>query len=280
MESLVYTTGLALIVVLLGVWAVVRARRIRQEASERELEALMLVKSGKDPVAAAERDAETALGAAWPAAAPGTAGLEVAEVADVVDIDALLSGESTAVAARARAALEGPTNLHQGMNTLPPVRPRASAPNPRVTATARARAAASPDSPPATAAGIPLRELVLTWFEARGYRGSPASPAVRPIELVLRHKDDPARAYAFVVEKQRVDSTRVERLREQARAVGLQRLLVVADGGAAADATGRHKSVRVVERPVLDQELRKLDLSIAAKIIAVARNRAAARPAA
>jgi hypothetical protein len=123
---------------------------------------------------------------------------------------------------------------------------------------------------------VPLRELALAWFEARGYRSAPASPAVRPIELVLRHKDDPARAYAFVVESGRVSTERVQALRGQARAIGLVRLLIVAAGGAAPRAADGFKGVRLMDRPALEAEFKQLDISVAAKIIAVARKRSGA----
>jgi len=137
----------------------------------------------------------------------------------------------------------------------------------------------APQSPvPAAPDGeAPLRELVLAWFEARGYRSSPASPVVRPIELVLRHKDDPARAYAFVVGTQRVTSERVQQLAQQARSIGLIRVLIVADAGLSADAPNAKRGVRVLDRVALSAELAKLDISIAAKIIAVARKRASVR---
>ena len=54
-----------------------------------------------------------------------------------------------------------------------------------------------PSEADSIAQGVPLRELVIAWYESRGYRGSPASPAIWPIEMVLRHRDDAARAYAF-----------------------------------------------------------------------------------
>jgi hypothetical protein len=120
---------------------------------------------------------------------------------------------------------------------------------------------------------VALRELVLAWFEARGYRSSPASMAVRPIELVLRHKNDPARAYAFVVEADHVSRNRVKQLREQARSIGLMRLLVVASAGADPGAADQVKGVRLMDASAIDTELDKLDFSIAAKIIAVARKR-------
>src|SRR5258706_280424 len=63
--------------------------------------------------------------------------------------------------------------------------PKASAALPSVDAAAGA--ASSAKTTAQINVDVPLRELSLAWFEARGYRGAPASPAVRPIELVLRH---------------------------------------------------------------------------------------------
>ena len=142
----------------------------------------------------------------------------------------------------------------------------------------RARPAASqPPAPAAPDGEVPLRELVLAWFEARGYRSAPASPVVRPIELVLRHKDDPSRAYAFVVGTQRITSERVQQLAQQARSIGLIRVLIVADAGLSNDAPNAKRGVRVLDRVALSAELAKLDISVAAKIIAVARKRADTR---
>jgi hypothetical protein len=142
----------------------------------------------------------------------------------------------------------------------------------------RARAAPRTTPPAAPDGEVPLRELVLAWFEARGYRSAPASPVVRPIELVLRHKDDPSRAYAFVVGTQRITGERVLQLAQQARGIGLIRVLIVADAGLTDDAPNAKRGVRVLDRAALSAELAKLDISVAAKIIAVARKRASARP--
>ena len=154
-----------------------------------------------------------------------------------------------------------------------------------MTATAAAPSAPPPAAPPAQApAGggatirrgnddVPLRELALAWFEARGYRGAPASPAVRPIELVLRHRQDATRGYAFVVESQPVSTRRLEQLQALALSVGLKRLLVVAEAGAPERASRERRGVRLMDRDALAAELDRLDLRIAAKIIAVARKR-------
>lgn len=275
--------SIALLLVLTVVWAHMRTKRIREEAESRERRALAAVRAGGDPVAAVDGKApvkgseptgDTIFEPNIPTGIlPGRGGIEVAEV---LDIDELLRDESAAVAERARAQLEEPTNIHSG-DTLPP----------RPAAGASAQRPATPIAPPPPQAvpartappgqDVPLRELVLAWFEARGYRGSPASPVVRPIELVLRHKDDPARAYAFVVGTQRVTAERVNQLAQQARSIGLIRVLVVADAGLAPEATNAKRGVRVLDRAALNAELDKLDLSVAAKIIAVARKRAGAR---
>lgn len=142
-------------------------------------------------------------------------------------------------------------------------------------------AAPRPASRPVLQGGTPirdgddvsLRELALAWFEARGYRSAPASAAVRPIEQVLRHRHDPARAYAFVVEDARVTPERVQQLRAQARSIGLLRVLIVANGGADASAATKSKGVRLMDRASLAAEFDQLDFSVAAKIYAVARKR-------
>lgn len=291
MLDILFIGSLVFLFLIVLVWAVQRARRIRVEAASREEQALAQMRAGKNP--ANERQGETVF-AGMPTQMLSRAGIEVNEV---VDLEALLAGEPLGVATRARARLEEPTNIDVGLDTLPPrpaapppvappvpARPPVAAPQPAAAclpaaprpAPAPARAAPARNDP----ADVALRELTLAWFEARGYRGSPASPAVRPIELVLRHKGDPARAYAFVVEPRRVTGQRVDALAEQARSIGLLRLLIVADGGAEVSAASHRKGVRLMDRRAMDAELKKLDLPIAAKIIAVARKRTAARAAA
>ena len=130
-----------------------------------------------------------------------------------------------------------------------------------------------------TERAVPVRELALAWFEARGYRASSASLAVRPIELVLRHRKDPGRAYAFIVERERVTSDRVAALVEHANSIGLTRLLVAAESGIEPDTRKRFRreGVRLVDQYEMRREFDKLDLRVAAKIIAVARSRARLR---
>lgn len=143
---------------------------------------------------------------------------------------------------------------------------------------AAARAAAREATPmlDSMAPSVPLRELVLAWYESRGYRQVPASPAVWPIELVLRHRDDPARAYAFVVQNDHVSVDRITALIEQAREIGMLRVAVIAEAGyeRGAKEIAKRRNVRLIDRPTMDAELSDLQLETAAKIIAVARKRA------
>lgn len=129
---------------------------------------------------------------------------------------------------------------------------------------------------------VPLRELVLAWYESRGYRRSPASPAVWPIELVLRHREDATRAYAFVVQTDHVSVDRITALIEQAREIGMMRVAVIAEAGyeRGAKEVAKRRHVRLIDRSTMEAELSELQLPTAAKIIAVARTRAAAESSA
>lgn len=132
------------------------------------------------------------------------------------------------------------------------------------------------------ALSVPLRELVLAWYESRGYRGSPASPAVWPIEMVLRHREDAARAYAFVVQNDHVSVDRITALIEQAREIGMTRVAVIAEAGyePGAKEIAKRRHVRLIDRTTMEAELSELQLPTAAKIIAVARTRSSAESSA
>jgi hypothetical protein len=154
-----------------------------------------------------------------------------------------------------------------------PARPSRAEPAP-----VRAQAAPAERKRDPIPSTVPLRELVLAWYESRGYRGSPASPAVWPIELVLRHREDAARAYAFVVQNDHVSVDRITALIEQAREIGMLRVAVIAEAGyeRGAKEIARKRNVRLIDRATMEAELSELQLPTAAKIIAVARKRSSA----
>jgi len=275
------TLVLAIVLLFGGVplWLTWRSRRMRHAALGREADLLAQVAAHQ---AVAGRSGNETVLAGMPTRMIVRGGIEVRDVTEVVDLDALLAGESPQVAVRARASLEEPTNIHTGLEedielAHPVIKPLSSAGFSRSVVTVTGMTtqglrAAKPS--PVPRGDVALRELVLAWSEARGYRRSPASPVVRPIELVLRHSSDPARAYGFVVDNERISAERAAQLRHHAKSIGLRLMLVTESGASSAALNDLKKtSVRLMDRAAIDGELGKLDLSIAAKIIAVARRR-------
>jgi HJR/Mrr/RecB family endonuclease len=99
---------------------------------------------------------------------------------------------------------------------------------------------------------------------------------------VLRHREDAARAYAFVVQTDHVSVDRITALIEQAREIGMMRVAVIAEAGyeKGAKEIAKRRHVRLIDRTSMEAELSELQLPTAAKIIAVARARSAAEPSA
>jgi len=230
---------------------------------------------------------------------------QAVELDDAVEIDSLLAGEPDSVAAFARRQLEQTTDIGldvggRGLSfslatPSPPVPPvpaplaqRQPAPDPLITASQAAPVpppapATAPAAPPVPAMedidAVPVRELVLAWFEARGYRPAALPADSQPMELLLRHNATPERAYAFMMVRDALTAQRVSSLFTLARASGFKRLLIAA--GTAADAELVEKvgaqGVKIFDAERIRGELGKIDIRIAAKIIAVARVRAATR---
>jgi len=205
----------------------------------------------------------------------GGRGIEVAEDPPI-DIEALLAAAPTTAAARARAQLDEPTNIDSsfssswpstGHHTLSP-QTRGLTANSGLDAGTRQMQELDLD--------VPLRNLVLAWHEARGYRLAPASTDLRPLEVVLRHRDDPDRNYAYLYDPGRATAPRASALLDQARRAGLGKLLIAAEhGGDSALRGNRVRGVRMVDWPTIQAELKRLDRQVAEQIVAVARERSA-----
>lgn len=215
---------------------------------------------------------------------------QAVELDDAVEIDSLLSGEPETVAAQARRQLERTTDvdLTGGLRNLSfslatPAPPAAPVPSPlpqrRADPPGVPVAGSAANATNDDAAKVPVRELVLAWFEARGYRPAALPPESQPIELLLRHSKTPERAYAFMVVREGLTAQRVSSLFTLARSSGFKRLLIASDGEAdpALVERVRPQGVRIFDETRIRSELGKIDIRIAAKIIAVARGRAATR---
>jgi hypothetical protein len=290
-SSLLFGIGLLVVLAGLYLWARRRAESIRQQSAQRE-QAAMAVMLGA-PSADSKRSkpappppAEEIDHAALIRQAHGEAAEQDNASKDLppIEYDAR-SGKEKRELTPAEDAAAGLDPIEELISQIMvddvsrrparPVSPPASEPR-RPTAAARAAARDASPMLDSMAPSVPLRELVLAWYESRGYRQVPASPAVWPIELVLRHRDDPARAYAFVVQNDNVSVDRITALIEQAREIGMLRVAVIAEAGyeRGAKEIAKRKNVRLIDRPTMDAELSELQLETAAKIIAVARKRA------
>jgi len=229
---------------------------------------------------------------------------QAVELANPVEIESLLAGESETVAAAARQQLEATTDIAitGGLRELslslpsppkpppparaPEVRPRPAQQTAPITpgpvVKTRSAAVGAATAVQDNQFRVPVRELVLAWFEARGYRASTAFRDAQPIELVLHHRKDQQRSYAFVVERTRVTSARASSLLAHARASGLPRLLIAAEAGTEEGLPKRvqRQGIRLFDEAGIRAQLGKIDIRVAAKIIAVARSRGLARRAA
>jgi hypothetical protein len=279
--------GLALLVVLIGLylWARRRADSIRDHAARRE-QAAMAVMLSASPAAEKpkEKQVEEIDHAALIRQAHGEAAEQDKASKDLppIEYDRRPTPDRERTPAEEAAAGLDPIEELISQIMVDDPNPRAARPaapparEPR-RANAAERAAVRESTPmlDSMAPSVPLRELVLAWYESRGYRQVPASPAVWPIELVLRHRDDPARAYAFVVQNDHVSVDRITALIEQAREIGMLRVAVIAEAGyeRGAKEIAKRKNVRMIDRPTMDAELSELQIETAAKIIAVARKR-------
>jgi hypothetical protein len=182
-----------------------------------------------------------------------------------VEVDFLLEGEPTSAAEQARQQLARPTMLLSGLVGEP------------AAAGAESRSASPPLSLLEGRIDVPLDALVVAWFSARGYLMRPAPESAQPIRLLMTHRDDRDRSYAFFFDRGRLHAQRAADLLEKARAAGMKRLLVAAEHGADANiAWQRRNDMLVLDWVTVDREIRKLDFGIAAKLIAVARTRRAA----
>jgi hypothetical protein len=273
--SLFYFAGAIVTLFALLHWVRRRAEFLRAESNGREQRALeMLLTAGAaaaaDPVPVAAGHAASAFAASAETRNPSPA----AHAGAVENAPELAAAGMDPIEELISSIVVDPAQSKQPAAT--PVRQRLR----RWAVPLSVRYPSEADS---IAAGVPLRELVIAWYESRGYRGSPASPAIWPIELVLRHRDDAARAYAFVVQNDCVTVDRITALIEQAREIGMLRVAIVADAGyeRGAKAIARRQHVRLIDRSTMEAEFLALELPVAAKIIGMARKRAAeAAPAA
>lgn len=237
---------IAAVAVVGAVWVVGRSRRMRRQAMRREAAAMEALQAGvltQTPAAQGEViDTEELAPAPAPRPAPPPpAPARQWPVPPAPDSDVI-------------------SQILTDEKDLPPLR-----------SSGRAQQTAQ------SLAGAELRQIVLAWFEARGYVMKPVPPTAFPIEGVLTHRDNASRSYAFLVQPDIVTQERITALLERARELGHPRVALVAEGGAEAAVrdTARRRHVRLIDRRVMEAELAELPRETATRIIAVARARTA-----
>lgn len=251
----------------LACWVLWRAARLRREAESREarvLEALFVSRQTAD--GGATIDVDKLFGVA-PAPTSADAVLRAVGVqAELIGLlNKPLSERPVAETSSAQAPIQ-----RQG---LPVDRPAA-------VSTAAAAAAATKnaaDIPPE--APVPVRDLVQVFYEARGFRPASADASAQPIELVLAHKADPQRAYAFAPLAEAPSAVLLQTIIDRARRIGRKRVLIAVEGATTPDLDQELPAhhLRVFDRAAIDAQLSRLDAAIADRIRAAARRRAGQR---
>lgn len=238
-------------------WVIHRAARMRREAQEREarvLDALFAARRGGDGSAAVNLDRVLGAMPTGADAAPGAAGLQA-------DLIALLASRAPAAAAAPGTATEAPARVTVGHVT---------------SNEASANELSGADQP---AGLVPVRDLVQVFYEGRGFRTYPADPSVLPIELVLTHKSDPHRSYAFAPLSGAPSDAEVRSIVENARRIDQRRVLMASEAALPGEqGTGMSaQGVRVFDRGSIEEQLSRLDPAIASRIRAAAGRRASYR---
>lgn len=263
--------SLLVVALALAAWVLRRAIRYRREAQSREaraLEALFLSRHTGD--GGASIDLDKIFGTSAAAASPMSAEVALRAAGLPPELVALLKKASAEQVALETAAATAATAAGAVDLVLDDEAPAATP----AAAAVPIRPAAPQSEPPA-----PVRDLVQVFYEARGFHPAPADPSARPIELVLAHKSDAQRAYAFVPLAEAPSKAALQSIIDVARAIGQTRLLIAVEGtlpagfGQQLPAHG----VRVFDRAAMNAQLARLDGALSEKIRAAARSRAPQR---
>lgn len=256
----------ALLLVAAGVawWVRHRAARLRRESEAREARVL-------DALFAARQSAK------------GGAN---------IDVDQIFGAGDASAPARAEAVLRSaglePALIARLGNKAAAVAPERSLKSaaPAVHASARTAQPPTSDSDQAamvlgTAPPVAVRDLVQVFYVARGFRAAAADTAASPIELLLTHKADANRGYAFAPLDGPVSADLVRAVAARARTIGQQRALITSETAIApalADSL-LLPGVRVFDGAAIEAQLARLDAPLAQRVRAAAARLAASRRA-
>jgi hypothetical protein len=228
--SSTFFLGVILIFVAAALWALRRHKAIQAETRRRELESLAIMRASMaEKTARAQPSAVQAAPLAQPPrprvetmelsaaqvlaqAAPGMASVHYQEVE---------GGPATAVLADQAALLDANDTFAQPL--------------------------AAPQSRPPATNGLPMREMAVALYEARGYRRETALKEDAPILCFLQHRTEPNRAYGFVALQSTdpVGRERVKGIMRDLRQAGHKRIIMYASAGFAPDAIELAEPLRI-----------------------------------
>jgi len=260
--------ALLVVAASLAGWVMYRAARLRREAESREarvLEALFAARHSAN--GGATIDVDKVFGGEPAAAAPTTA--------DEVLRAAGLGPEVIALVGKQKPS--SPAAVPEPDGAKEPTRPGATDPDPAVAGIEAA--ADDAKAREAEAAPVPVRDLVQVFYEARGFRAARTDSSARPVELVLTHKSDPRRSYAFASIDGTLTETDLRSIVEIARRIDQLRVLIAVEGTLVpelGESSSKH-GVRAFDRAAIEAQLARVDSATAEKLRAAAARRAARR---
>lgn len=248
--TLATTMLLLLLAVGLAWWVVRQTIAYRRDAANREalvLEALFASRGAAGGGASIDVD-KIFGGAPTPSASPDASAVLQAEMAAMLN---KLHPESSAAATATATIPGGPASEH--IDAAMPASAPAAVPGGAAEVLAELQA--------------PVRDLVQVFFEARGFRPTPVAPTAQPIDVVLAHKSDEKRAYAFVPLAVPPSEAALKTIVQRARGLGHRRVLIAVEG-ALPDTGGELPAhgVRVLDRAAIEAQLARLDAAVAERL--------------
>jgi hypothetical protein len=226
--ALTLTLGISFLVLAAVLYLTRRFKQSKEAARQREYESLMALRaaaaqkpqSAQVPAADLRNDAFAPMPAAQLSAAdvlvqPGPGAPTLVQYQQAGD------GPATAVLADQAALLE-PTDT-------------------------TAQPFVTPQSRPPAVNGLPMRELAVAYYEARGYRRETALKEDAPILCFLQHRTEPNRAYGFVALQSTdpVGRERVKGIARDLREAGHKRIVMYASAGFAPEAVELADALRI-----------------------------------
>jgi hypothetical protein len=226
--TLTFILGVIFVLVAVGMWALQRRhRRIQAETRRREDENMALMRAaiaGKQK-AQSEPAPQPQMNPGIEAAANAPSAADVLRQAatpmQAVQYQDVEGGPATAVLADQAAFLDAGDTFPQ------PV--------------------ATPQSRAPVANGLPMREMAIALYEARGYRRETALKEDAPILCFLQHRTESNRAYGFVALQSTdpVGRERVKGIMRDLRLAGHKRIVMYASAGFAPDAIELAEPLRI-----------------------------------